>query len=141
MINEKDIYEVKAESLDLLAASTNGEIRFRGNVAYDKVIGVNIYCESYSTSTSNGVTTKTNIAEYNGNVKIAIREAGGSNRVVLPSIPYRLIKHSADVKFADRFLELGEIKGNGQDVVVSIDKSNDTTNNITTHATLLYSKL
>lgn len=123
----KKIYEAKTEELIMLSTQRNAEIVFRGNPAYDKVLGVNVTIVNKDTG-----------AAYQGsNVLISIREKGG--RSLIAPMPYALLKHANEVKFIDRFIEFDDLKGNGLDTVVTIDASR-MSDNITVYATVLYSQ-
>lgn len=122
-----EIYEVKCERMAIPSTQKNTDIRFRGNISYGNVLGVNIFLED-----NNG-------APYNGDVSVSVREIGGSNRVLYSPQPYRLMKHSEDVPYIDRFLETQDLKGNGCDVGFNIDTSRVNVA-LVAYATILYSK-
>lgn len=128
MVKSDEIYEIKTDRLPIPQSQNNGEITFRGNRAYDRVLGVNVYIE------------KSDGSEFNGDAKVGIREIGGGNRVLLSSTPYRLIKHSDQVSFPERFLEFTDLKGNGNDLGVNIDTSALNATDVVVYATVLYSK-
>lgn len=123
----KKIYEAKTESIAMPASQRNAEIEFRGNNAYDKVLGVNV----------NIINTDTGKDYEGSNVMVSIREKGG--RSLISPMPYNLLKHSQQVKFSERFLEFEDLKGNNLDTVISVDASK-ISESITVHATLLYSR-
>lgn len=129
MIDGREIYEIKSERVTIPQSQKYAEIRFRGNVAYGKVLGVNVYLEN----ADNG-------QPFDGNVLVGIREIGGGNRVLLAPAPYRLVKHSEQVSFPERFIELADVKGNGCDIGISIDASAVSNTNLSVSATILYSK-
>lgn len=137
MIESKEIYEVRTDTIDLLASATNGELTFRGNVAYGKVLGVNVGIITYTENAG----VKTLGGAYTGSgIKVGIRESGGSNRTLIAPIPYNLIKHSEDVEFTKRFIELNEVKGYGNDLKITIDTADESSANVRITATVLYSK-
>lgn len=129
MIDGREIYEVRTERVSIPQSQKYGEIKFRGNIAYGRILGVNVYIEDADSG-----------QPYNGNVLVGIREVGGGNRVLLAPAPYRLVKHSEQVAFTERFIELADVKGYGQDLGISIDASAVSSVNLMVTATVLYSK-
>ncbi len=129
MIQGQEIYEIKSERVLVPQSQNYADIRFRGNVAYGRVLGINVFLENADTG-----------QPYDGNVLVGIREIGGGNRILLAPAPYRLIKHSDQVSFPERFIELADVKGNGCDIGISVDASAITGVNLAVTATILYSK-
>lgn len=129
MIDGHEIYEVRTERVIIPQSQKYGEVKFRGNIAYGKVLGVNVYIENNNTG-----------EPFNGNVLVGVREVGGSNRTLLAPVPYRLIKHSDQVSFVERFIELSDVKGYGQDLGVSIDATAVSNVDLSVTVTVLYSK-
>ena len=127
MIKEP-IYEVKSDSVSIPSSQKNSEIKFRGNTAYGNVLGVNVVLDNEDGTPFNGA-----------NVLVGIRQIGGANRVLYSPQPYRLMKHSEDVQYSERFLEITEVSGNGCDLGITIDTSKINQALVAT-ATILYSK-
>ena len=109
MFDMKDMYEAKAQRVEMSQAQRNLSITLAGNKAYDKVLGFNVSIENPDGS------------EFNGDVTISVREQGGGNRTLMAPIPYRLLKASPLVKFEDRFISLSDVKGKECDLVFNID--------------------
>lgn len=121
------LYESKTEETNMPASQRNAEVVFRGNAAYDKVLGVNVLIVNKDTG-----------LPYDGaNISVSVREKGG--RTLLTPLPYLLIKHSPEVKLSERFIEFDDLKGNNLDTVVSIDASK-MSEPIIVYTTILYSK-
>ena len=129
MIDGRLIYEIKSDRVTIPSSQNYGELRFRGNIAYKNILGVNVYIEYADTK-----------QPFDGDILVGVREIGGGNRILISPAPYRLIKHSDQVSFTERFIELADVKGNGCDLGISIDASGVTGVNLAVTATVLYSK-
>jgi hypothetical protein len=129
MINSAEIYEIKTQSDQVEITQTNFDFRFRGNQAYGKVLGINVM-----------VINNTGVADYSNDIKVSIREVGGSNRVLLNAAPYNLVKHSPNVKFEERFLSFEGVSGNNCDLSVYVETPTRGADILTATVTVLYSK-
>lgn len=134
MIKSEEIYEVVNQTFRI-AGQIYGDCRFRGNIAYGKVLGFGVIIKSLSGSSPNFTVG----GDYTGFAKIGARESGGGNRTLMAPVPYEYIKLSPQVQFSERFVELNGVDANSSDFVVNVEVPNNTIN-VEVQVTVLYSK-
>lgn len=136
MIKTEDIYEVVTQTVDI--TGIYGDVRFRGNVAYGKVLGFGITKMYYLSGTPEVLSNHTVFT------KVGAKESGGGNRTILAPIPFEYLEMSKDVPFNERFIPVNDVDANLSDFVVNVEfahaAAQDSQTGVRVQVTVIYSK-
>lgn len=123
MINVADIFEAKSlRGLVVSSAETAkiGTLTLPANKAYDKVLGFNFSIKNTTKVMVGDVATYVeNATPYIGGARVSITD--GNGKVILPMVPYELLKHSPEEQFVNRFIEVANISGDAADIYVRFE--------------------
>jgi hypothetical protein len=147
MIDTTKIFEAISQRGLAVASSESAKIAtltLRSNAAYENVLGFNFGIKTTKKLTVGDVTTYVeDSAEYVGGARVSITDANG--KIILPMIPYELIKHAKEAKFVDRFIEISDVRAYDADIYVRFEfpptpKVDNEEVRFMVDATALYSK-
>lgn len=147
MIDTKDIFEVKSDTGSVIGSPETEKVaplNFLASKDYENVLGFNFIIKNMK-KVVNGAETiyVENDTPYTGNAKISISNSAGN--IIMPPVPYHLLKHSDYQKYVDRFVEIADVKASDADIYVRFlipptPQVNGENQRISVNATLLYSK-
>jgi hypothetical protein len=148
MIDTTKIFEALSQRGMAIASSESAKIAtltLRSNAAYENVLGFNFGIKT-TRKLTDGLGNTTYVedsAEYVGGARVSITDANG--KIILPMIPYELLKHAKETKFVDRFVEVAEVRAYDADIYVRFEfpptaKVDNEDVRFMVDATALYSK-
>jgi len=123
MIDPKKIFEALSQRGLVVASSESakiGTLTLRSNAAYENVLGFNFGIKTTKKLTIGDVTTYVeDSTEYIGGARVSIADANGN--IILPMIPYELLKHAKETQFVDRFVEIADVRAYDADIYVRFE--------------------
>ena len=147
MIETKDIFQVKSDSGSVICSPETEKvapINFLASKDYENVLGFNFIIRNM-TKVVNGSETiyVENDTPYTGGAKVSISNSAGN--IIMPPVPYNLLKHSEYQKYVDRFVEIADVKAADADMYIRFlipptPQVNGENQRVSVTATLLYSK-
>jgi len=123
MIDTTKIFEV-GNQRGLVATSSEGQkigtLTLRSNAAYESVLGFSFGIHNTTKMMVNGeaVYVENNVP-YAGGARVSITD--GNGKVILPMVPYGLLKWSDQQQFVNRFVEIANVRGYDSDINVRFE--------------------